>query len=98
MASGLFEVVEVREFDWEVDYSADEYLDLLNTFSDHLAMPAQRRDRLYAEIRRRILARPSGTVRRGWGAVLHVARRTDQWPIARCPGCPSAPLDVGWFR
>ena len=62
MASGLFDFVQVREFDWEVDYTADEYLDLLNTFSNHLAMPWKRRDRLYTEIRRRILGRPSGAV------------------------------------
>jgi SAM-dependent methyltransferase len=78
VASGLFDIVEVREFDWEVDYTADEYLDLLNTFSNHLAMPEHRRDRLYTEIRSRILERPSGTVRRGWGAVLHLVRRRDR--------------------
>jgi SAM-dependent methyltransferase len=75
LASGLFGDVAVREFDWEVDYTAEQYLALLDTFSGHLAMPDTARDRLYAEIRRRLAARPSGTVRRGWGAVLHVARR-----------------------
>ena len=75
VGSGLFEIVAVREFDWESDYTAEQYLDLLDTFSGHLAMPAESRSRLYGEIRRRIAARPTGTVRRGWGAVLQVARR-----------------------
>ena len=76
-ASGLFDVVAVEHFDWTVDYDADSYLRLLSTFSGHIAMPADRRERLYAEIRRRLSERPSGTLRRGWGAVLHVARRRD---------------------
>jgi SAM-dependent methyltransferase len=76
-ASGMFDVVAVEHFDWTVDYDADSYLRLLSTFSGHIAMPADRRERLYAEIRRLLSERPSGTLRRGWGAVLHVARRRD---------------------
>jgi SAM-dependent methyltransferase len=74
-ASGLFETVDVRQFAWEVDYDADGYIDLLNTFSGHIAMEEWQRDRLYGEFRRRLAARPSGTLRRGWGLVLQVARR-----------------------
>ena len=74
--SGLFEDVKVRHFDWEVSYSAGEYIGLLDTFSGHIAMDAWRRDRLYGEIRRRLAERPDGRVRRHWGAALHVARRT----------------------
>jgi len=48
--SGLFENVVVRHFDWEVSYSAEEYLRLLDTFSGHIAMQAWQRDRLYGEI------------------------------------------------
>jgi len=80
LASGLFGDVRVHEFDWELDYTAEQYLDLLNTFSGHLAMPDTARDRLYGEIRRRVAERPTGTVRRGWGAVLHVATRLEPQP------------------
>ena len=76
-SSGLFEVVDVRHFDWVVDYDADGYLDLLRTFSDHITMPDAQRDRLFGEIRRRLAQRPDGRLRRGWGAVLHIARRVD---------------------
>ncbi len=41
-------------------------------------MAPWQRDRLYAEIRRRLAARPDGRLRRHWGAVLHLARRLDQ--------------------
>ncbi len=74
-ASGLFTGVEVRRFGWEVSYTADEYIRLLDTFSGHIAMSQWQRDRLYGEIRRRLAERPGGRLRRGWGAVLHVARR-----------------------
>ena len=74
-ASGLFDVVHVRHFDWETVYDADGYIALLNTFSGHIAMQDWQRDRLYGEIRRRLDVRPDRTLRRHWGAVLHVARR-----------------------
>jgi SAM-dependent methyltransferase len=74
-ASGLFEVTLVRQFDWERIYDAEGYIELLDTFSGHISMEEWQRERLYGEIRRRLGERPDGTVRRHWGAVLHVARR-----------------------
>jgi len=74
-ASGLFSVVCVRQYDWERVYDAEGYIELLGTFSGHIAMAPWQRERLYGEIRRRLAGRPSGTVRRHWGAALHVARR-----------------------
>ena len=76
-ASGLFEVVAVRQYDWERVYDAEEYIELLSTFSGHIAMTGWQRERLFGEIRRRLARRPEHTVRRHWGAVLHVARRRD---------------------
>ena len=74
-ASGLFTDVAVRRFDWEIRYTADAYIRLLDTFSGHIAMADWQRDRLYGEIRRRLAVRPDGQLRRHWGAILHVARR-----------------------
>jgi SAM-dependent methyltransferase len=74
-ASGLFEVVDIKQYDWETVYDAEGYIDLLNTFSGHIAMQDWQRDRLYGEIRRRLAQRPDGLLRRHWGGVLHVARR-----------------------
>jgi len=71
-------VVEVRHFDWETSYSTQEYIDLLNTFSGHIAMERWKRDRLYSEIRRRLSTRPTKRLRRHWGAVLHVAQRIER--------------------
>jgi SAM-dependent methyltransferase len=76
-ASGLFDDVTIRRFDWEIRYSAESYIRLLETFSSNLAMAPWQRERLYGEIRRRLALRPDGLLRRHWGAVLHVARRRD---------------------
>lgn len=76
-ATGLFERVSVRRFDWEIAYDAQGYIDLLETFSGHIAMQPWQRERLFAEIRQRLAARPDGRLRRHWGVVLHVARRRD---------------------
>ncbi|WP_199622697.1 class I SAM-dependent methyltransferase [Paenibacillus alkalitolerans] len=75
--SGLFEVVHIRHFDWERIYHVDEYIKLLETFSGHILMEEWKRDKLYNEIRIRLNRRPEKSVRRHWGAVLHVARRKD---------------------
>ncbi len=74
-ASGDFDIVTIDQFDWEVVYDADGYVAVLDTFSGHIAMHPQQRDRLYGEIRRRLASRPDGTLRRHYGAALHVARR-----------------------
>ena len=68
-------MTRVRQFDWERRYDADGYIDLLNTFSGHIAMEDRQRDRLYGEIRARLSRRPDAVLRRHWGAALHVARR-----------------------
>lgn len=74
-ASGLFHLLEIVHYDWETRYDAQGYIDLLNTFSGHIAMQDWQRDRLYGEVRRRLAEREGGTLRRHWGAALHIARK-----------------------
>ena len=76
-ASGRFDLVHVRQFDWEIRYTAEEYIALLNTFSGHIAMAGWQRNRLFSVIRDRLGERPDGRLRRHWGAVLQVARRRE---------------------
>ncbi len=73
-ASGLFDVVAVEHLDWTVDYDAEGYIALLRTFSGHIDMTHEQRERLFGEIRRRLALRRDRRVRRGWGVVLHVAK------------------------
>jgi SAM-dependent methyltransferase len=81
-ASGLFEDIEVKRYVWETNYTAEQYIALLNTFSGHIAMEATKRERLYKEIRARIGQRADPRVRRHWQAILHVSRPTSQTPSA----------------
>jgi SAM-dependent methyltransferase len=105
-ATGLFERIHVRRYLWETEYSADEYIALLDTFSGHIAMEESKRARLYGEIRHRIGRRTPPFVRRHWNAILHVARckpapgypKLQAPRTARCrsparAGCPG-PIDA----
>jgi SAM-dependent methyltransferase len=73
-ASGLFENVASRRYLWDVVYTADEYVDVLNTYSGHRRIEPGKRDRLYDAIHRRIEARPGGQVTKNYLATLNVAR------------------------
>jgi SAM-dependent methyltransferase len=73
--SGMFRVVDVRQYDWEIRYHAESYIDLLLTFSGHIAMADWQRERLFSAIRTALAARREPVLRRHWGAALHVARR-----------------------
>ena len=72
-ASGWFGPAVVRRYLWHHSYSAQEYLALLATYSGHIAASPQQRERLYADIRRRIEARPSASVRKHYLTILQVA-------------------------
>ena len=74
-ASGLFEVTAVRQYGWERVYPAEEYIELLETFSGHLDMAEWKRRRLYGEIRRRLALRRDhdGAAGLGRGAARRAA-------------------------
>ena len=73
--SGLFGDVQVRRYVWELKYTADEYVALLNTFSGHIALDPEKREFLYRSVRERINARADPRVRRHWIAILNLARK-----------------------
>jgi SAM-dependent methyltransferase len=72
--AGLFQVFAIKRCLWLVDYSADTYIDVLNTFSGHIAWEQSKRDKLYAEVRRLIAQRPEARIRRHYLSILHVCR------------------------
>ena len=74
-ASGPFRNVAVRRHLWDVSYTADEYIDVLDTYSGHRAMDSGSRTQLYDRIRRRIEAQPEQKVRKTYLAILNVAQR-----------------------
>ncbi|HET8895009.1 MAG TPA: class I SAM-dependent methyltransferase [Gaiellaceae bacterium] len=73
-AGGLFLTTTVRRYLWDVSYTADEYIAVLDTYSGHRAVDDETRAALYARIHARILAAPGGAVRKTYLATLNVAR------------------------
>ena len=71
-ASGLFRVAAERRYRWEMEYTADAYVDVLSTYSDHLMQEEEARERLFDLIRERIGDR---TVRKSYLVTLDVAVR-----------------------
>ena len=74
LACGFFESVTVRRHDWESVHTVDSYIELLDTFSGHIAMSPAQRGRLYGAVRALVAARPDGLLRRHNESVLHIAR------------------------
>jgi SAM-dependent methyltransferase len=74
-ASGRFRNVGARRCLWDVVYTADEYIDVLNTYSGHRALDDATRERLLLRIRKRIEGRPDRRVRKTYLATLNVAER-----------------------
>lgn len=75
-ASGLFEKPAVRQYRWERSYSRDDYIRLLDTYSDHRALPMGVRSRLYSEVGRLIDTDYGGVVERPYLTALLVARKS----------------------
>lgn len=74
--SGLFGPVAVRRYGWDEEYTTTRYIALLSTYSGHLALPDDRRLRLFDAIAALIDTGYGGRVVKGYGAILYVARRT----------------------
>jgi SAM-dependent methyltransferase len=74
-ASGLFEPARFRRYEWEVVYGTAEYVDLLLTYSGHLALPPAARDGLLGDIARLIDGRYGGRIEKRYLTELRLARR-----------------------
>ena len=75
--SGRFRNIGARRYLWDVIYTADDYIAVLNTYSGHRAFDDETRERLLSRIHRRIEARPERTVRKTYLAMLNVAEASD---------------------
>ena len=73
-ASGCFGPVTVKRFPWSMHYTTSQYQGLLNTYSDHLLLPAATRQRLSAAIGEAI-EKHGGSIERPYVAVLYVAQK-----------------------
>ena len=73
-ASGRFSEPEERAYRWSAERSAESYVRLLGTHSDHRMLPGDVRARLHAAIRDAIEAH-GGTIRIDYVTRLYLARR-----------------------
>ncbi len=73
--TGLFGDFTVRQYPWVAHYDAASYVDLLNTYSDHRALPADRRQRLFEDIARMIDGEFGGQIAKQYLTALYVAHR-----------------------
>jgi len=72
--TALFAAVDVRRYLWAVTYSADEYVDVLRTYSPNIARDAATTERLLGRIRDRIEARDEPHVTKHYLATMTVAQ------------------------
>jgi SAM-dependent methyltransferase len=56
-----FRIAEQREFDWDLDYTAAEYTEMLSTHSDHHLLPDAQRDALMQSVAR-VIDEAGGTI------------------------------------
>jgi len=75
--SQCFSEVVVRRYPWSISYSKNEYLRLLDTYSDHATLDTARRTRLYEGIAELIDENYNGRVQRPYLSVLFTARRAN---------------------
>jgi trans-aconitate methyltransferase len=73
-ASGLFRDVSARTYLWSRDYTAEEYVRMLNTHSDHRMLSEADRTRLFRELAR-LANEFGGSVTREYATILHMARK-----------------------
>lgn len=73
--SGLFEVIANRRFEWERAYSAREYLELLDTYSDHRSRAADNHEGLRTCIGSLINEEYGGSVSKRYMNEMRVAQK-----------------------
>jgi SAM-dependent methyltransferase len=73
-AGGGFGPVAIQRFPWSLCYTTQQYLGLLNTYSDHIHLPAETRGNLYQAIGQAI-DRYGGRLERPYVAVLFLAQK-----------------------
>ena len=87
--SELFEAATFRRYEWEQGYTADEYVDLLSTYSEHRALEETARRHLLDCIHELIVERYGGRIRKRYLNELVIARRKVITPWSRSSMTPS---------
>ena len=80
---GLFEPARVIQYPWTAKYTAQQYITLLSTYSDHLSLKDDKRTRLFVGIREMIENRFGGTITRDYCTVAFIAKKKQSEPQDR---------------
>ena len=73
--TGLFSQVSLKLYRWTRTFNSDDYVKLLNTFSDHRSLDEKRRKKLFREIRKLINSEYGGSIERPYLSALFYARK-----------------------
>jgi len=76
-ANGHFRNIAARRYLWDVTYTADEYIAVLDTYSGHRSLEPAKRKRLYERIHGRVESQPDKTVTKTYLATLNIARKAN---------------------
>lgn len=69
-----FKLVKKIEYKWEQDYSIDDYLALRNTYSDHITMPSDQREKMENELKEFAEKDFGGKLTKKYTTVLFIAQ------------------------
>jgi len=95
--TGLFEALAIKRYLWSKPFTADEYIRLLNTFSDHRHLDEARRNQLFRGIHALIREQYDGLIARPYLSVLYIAKKkkkglfellcggNSKWQVASVP-------------
>lgn len=72
--TGLFHKTSIRRYPWSVKYSSEEYVRLLNTYSDHRNLKESTKRKLFYKIVK-LIDQFGGTITRPYLSVLHFAKK-----------------------
>jgi ubiquinone/menaquinone biosynthesis C-methylase UbiE len=75
--SALFQPVTVRKYPWSKEFTTDEYIMLLNTFSGHRALEDDRREVLFSSIADLIDQEYGGRITRPYLTTLYHAEKVN---------------------
>ena len=73
--SGLFDSLQFRRYEWDEIYTAQSYLDLLATYSNHRALSTQAQAEMFPSIANLITSRYGGQITKRYMVQLAVARK-----------------------
>jgi hypothetical protein len=79
-ASGLFAGVVRRDYRWDEPYDAEGYLRVLSTYSGHIALDPDTRERLFGGISDLIEGEYGGRIVKGYLTTLYLAYRSSSPP------------------